>query len=153
MAITPKTLDVWRIVCRRIETVIWTLTKTQLTPMKWYLNRRPDHKLEICTAPTKAKSRDPAYSQALIQNEIDRQRVRSRESGMQADCQTAMVDGVWSWEVGRRGWIRIGVVEVQCFQFGVNELRRDTCSKRWGLGEFVQWLRYLSQCWREFVPK
>jgi len=31
--------------------------------------------------PTKAKSREPAYSQALVQKKIDRQRVRSRESG------------------------------------------------------------------------
>jgi len=30
--------------------------------------------LEISTAPTKAKSRKPAYSQALIQNKIDGQR-------------------------------------------------------------------------------
>jgi len=51
-----------------------------------YRNR----KLEISTAPTKAKSREPAYSQALIQNKIKIQRVR------QADSQTAMVDGVWS---------------------------------------------------------
>jgi len=33
----------------------------------------------LSTAPTKAKSRKPAYSQALIQNKVDRQRVRSRE--------------------------------------------------------------------------
>jgi len=31
--------------------------------------------------PTKAKSREPAYSQALVQNKVDRQRVRSREVG------------------------------------------------------------------------
>jgi len=40
--------------------------------------------------------REPAYSQALVQNKIDRQWVRSRESGRQADSQTAMMDGVWS---------------------------------------------------------
>jgi len=40
-----------------------------------------NRKLEISTAPTKAKPREPAYSQALIQNKIDRHRVRSRESG------------------------------------------------------------------------
>jgi len=45
---------------------------------------------------TKTMSREPAYSQKLIQNKIDRQRVRCRESGRQANCQTAMVDGVWS---------------------------------------------------------
>ena len=33
--------------------------------------------------PPKAKSQEPVYSQALIQNIIDRQRVRSRESGRQ----------------------------------------------------------------------
>ena len=46
--------------------------------------------------------REPAYSQTLIQNKIDRPRVRSRESGRQADSQTAVVDGVWSWD-GERG--------------------------------------------------
>ena len=47
--------------------------------------------------PTKAKSREPAYSQALLQNKID------RYSGSDPECQaltgrqsqTAMVDGVW----------------------------------------------------------
>ena len=78
--------------------------------------------------PTKAKSREPAYSQALVQNKIDRQRVRSRES----DRQTV----IWLWrmvfgvemgrEVGRRGQIRIGFVEEQCFKFGVKELWRDS---------------------------
>jgi len=33
--------------------------------------------------PTKAKSREPAYSQAHNQNKIDRQRSKSRESGKQ----------------------------------------------------------------------
>jgi len=44
--------------------------------------RRPslNRKLEISTAPTKAKLREPAYSQAPIQNKTDRQRVRSRGS-------------------------------------------------------------------------
>jgi len=56
-----------------------------------------NRKLDISTAPTKA------YSQALNQTKIDRQRVRSRESGMQVDSQTAMVDGVWSCDgVGGR---------------------------------------------------
>ena len=50
--------------------------------------------LEISTAPTKAKLWESAYSQALDQNKIDRQRPRSRESGRQTDSQTAMVDGV-----------------------------------------------------------
>src|SRR6218665_3749219 len=39
-----------------------------------------NRKFEISTAPTKAKSREPAYSQSLVQNEIDWQRVRARES-------------------------------------------------------------------------
>jgi len=42
-----------------------------------------NRKLDISTAPTKAKLREPAYSQALIQNKIDGQWVRSRESGRQ----------------------------------------------------------------------
>src|SRR6218665_3201095 len=35
----------------------------------------------LSAAPTKAKSREPAYSQSPIKTKIDRQRVRSRESG------------------------------------------------------------------------
>jgi len=42
-----------------------------------------NRKLETSTAPTKAESREPAYSQALVQNKINRQRVRSRESSRQ----------------------------------------------------------------------
>ena len=34
------------------------------------------NKLDIFTVPTKAKSREPAYSQTLNQNNIDRQRVK-----------------------------------------------------------------------------
>ena len=44
-----------------------------------------NRKLQISRAPTKAKSQEPAYSQALNQNKINRQRSRSRESGTQAD--------------------------------------------------------------------
>jgi len=73
-------------------------------PVPVYCNR--NRKLEISTAPTKAKSREPAYSQALIQNKIGRQRVRSRDSGRQAGSQTAigwMVFGVETgMEAGRR---------------------------------------------------
>jgi len=29
-------------------------------------------------------------------------------------------------EVGRRGYIKVGFVEKQCFQFGVKELWRDS---------------------------
>src|SRR6218665_3604811 len=43
--------------------------------------RNYNRKLWISRAPTKAKSQEPAYSQALNQNTIDRQRSRSRESG------------------------------------------------------------------------
>ena len=84
-----------------------------------YRNR----KLDISTAPTKARSREPAYSQALIQNKIDRQRVRSRELGRQTVRRLWwMVFGVETGrEVGGRGQIRIGFVEEQCFKFGVKE--------------------------------
>src|SRR6218665_710840 len=39
--------------------------------------------IDFYRAPTKAKSQEPAYSQALNQNKIDRQRSISRESGRQ----------------------------------------------------------------------
>ena len=55
--------------------------------------RYRNRKLEISRAPTKAKSREPAYSQALYQNKIDRQRVKIRRV-RQADSQTAKVDDV-----------------------------------------------------------
>src|SRR6218665_1375480 len=42
-----------------------------------------NRKLLISRAPTKAKSQEPAFSQALNQNKIGRQRSRSRESGRQ----------------------------------------------------------------------
>ena len=73
-----------------------------------------NHKLEISTASTKAKSWELAYSEALIQNKIDRQWVRSRESGRQT--------GRWLWwmvfgvemgkEVERRGWIIIIIITI-----------------------------------------
>src|SRR6218665_333604 len=56
--------------------------------------RNRNGKLQISRAPTKGRSQKPAYSQALNQNKIDRQRSRSRVR--QADSKTAMVDGVWS---------------------------------------------------------
>ena len=76
----------------------------------------------------KAKSRELAYSQAFIQNKIDRQRFRSRESGRQTVRRLWwMVFGVKTGsEVGRRGQIRIGFVEEQCFKFGVKELWRES---------------------------
>jgi len=72
-----------------------------------WLNR--NCKLEISTAPKNAKSREPAYSHVLIQNKIDRQRVRFRESGRQTGRQA--VRRLWSIvfgvdtrrDVGRRG--------------------------------------------------
>ena len=58
--------------------------------------------LKISTAPIKARLREPTYSQALNQNKIDMQWVRSRESaGRQLWW---MVFGVETGrEVGRRG--------------------------------------------------
>jgi len=44
-----------------------------------------NRKLEISTVPTKVKLWEPAYSHMLIQNKIDRQGPRSRESGRQVD--------------------------------------------------------------------
>ena len=77
-------------------------------------NRNRIRKLEIFTAPTKAKSLEPAYSQALIQNKIDRQR---SDPESQAVSQTAMVDGVWSRD------------EEECWEKGVNETTRtEGCS-------------------------
>ena len=48
--------------------------------------------------PTKAKSREPAYSQAdnKIINQSSGKGLRSRESGRQSVSQSAMVDGVES---------------------------------------------------------
>ena len=60
-------------------------------------NRNRNRKLKISTAPTKVKSPQPAYSQSLIQNKIDRQRVRSRK----LDRQT--VYGGWCLELRRGG--------------------------------------------------
>jgi len=58
-------------------------------------NRIRNRNLQLSTAPTKAKSREPAYSQALNQNKIDRVGVKIQRVG-QADSQTAMVGGAWS---------------------------------------------------------
>jgi len=44
-----------------------------------------NHKLKISKAPQKPKLWEPAYSQVLVQNKIDRQQVRSREPGRQSD--------------------------------------------------------------------
>jgi len=88
----------------------------------------------MSTEPVKAKSREPAYSQVLNQNKIDRQRVkiqRVRQAGRQADRPSdgcdIMVFGVETRrEVWGRGWIRIGFAKKkQCFQCGVKKLKRD----------------------------
>src|SRR6218665_1488985 len=57
-------------------------TLLQLCP---HNDRNFIRKLLISRAPTKAKSQEPAYSQALNQNKIVRQGSRSRESGRQTD--------------------------------------------------------------------
>ena len=109
-------------------------------------NRNHNHKHEISTEPTKAKSRESSYSHALVQNKIDRQRVRSIESGRQAGRQTVrrlwwMVFGVETGrEGGGRGQIKIGFVEKQCFKFGVKQLWRG--SKGWGFGSAGKNLRF-----------
>ena len=100
-----------------------TVFQYRCTGAVYHINR--NRKLEISTAPTKAKSREPVYSQALIQNKINRQRVRSRESDRQSTIARRlwwMVFGVKTGrEVGRRGWIRIGFVEKQGFKFGLKD--------------------------------
>src|SRR6218665_350021 len=67
-----------------------------------FRNRNRNCKLEISTAPTKAKSREPAYSQALVQIKIDRKRVRYIESGRQAVRQSGRQAGRQSDGYG--GW-------------------------------------------------
>ena len=68
-------------------------------------NRNRNRKLLISRAPTKAKSQEPAYSQALNQNKFDRQRSRSRESGRQAGRQ---LDGYGGWCLELRRGVRCG---------------------------------------------
>ena len=72
-----------RLYCRSSvgPTIVHT-TEYRLWRQNIYCRNR-NRKLKISRALTKAKSREPACSQALIQNKIDRQRVRSRESGRQ----------------------------------------------------------------------
>jgi len=60
-----------------------------------------------------------------------------------------MVFGVETGRVVRgRGRTRIGFAKEQCFQFGVKELWRGEVFL-----EPVICVRYLSQSWREFIPK
>ena len=79
------------------------------------VNRNRNRKLKISRAPTKAKSREPAYSQALNQIKIDRQGVKIR-GVRQVDSRRLRwmilrVEAVR--EVGGRGGIRIGFVKKQ----------------------------------------
>jgi len=62
---------------------------------QWSLWNEHDRKVKISAVPTKTKSWEPAYSQALNQKKIDRQEEKIQRV-RQADSQTAMVDGVWS---------------------------------------------------------
>ena len=75
-------------------------------------NRNRNHKLEISTVPTKAKSLEPAYSHTLIQKKsIGSRSDPERQAGRQPK-----VDSTFSWEgreLGRRGWIMVGLVEEQ----------------------------------------
>jgi len=53
--------------------MISIIINSNLTPIIIIIsNHNHDRKLEISTASTKAKSREPAYSQALVQNKIDK---------------------------------------------------------------------------------
>ena len=102
-------------------------TNTIKDLLKFEIVRNRNRKLLISRAPTKAKSQEPAYLQALNQNKIDRQRSRSSQAGRQTVRRLWwMVLGV---ETGREVWkrrcIRIGFAKEQCFKFGLNELRRD----------------------------
>ena len=75
-----------------------------------------NRKLGTSTAPTKAKSWELAYSQALNKNKIDRQRSKSRVR--QADRQAAKVGGVWcsDGEVGReKYWIQDKICQKAVF--------------------------------------
>src|SRR6218665_3584166 len=79
-----------------------------------------NRKLLISRAPTKVKSQGPAYSQALNQNKIIRQRSRSRESGRKTVRRLWwMVLGV---EAGREVWGRPVLVSIAFpFAFHVSE--------------------------------
>jgi len=66
-----------------------------------YITNTFNRNLEISVAPTKAKSREPAYLQALNQNKIDMQWVkiqRVRQAGRQSDGY-----GGWCLEFKRGG--------------------------------------------------
>src|SRR6218665_1257270 len=63
---------------------LYLIFKSMIFRVQLYLNRK--RKLKIYTSPTKAKSREPAYLQALNQNKIYRQGSISRVR--QGDNQT-----------------------------------------------------------------
>jgi len=72
---------------------LWLRYIYRCTFHSWHYNTRcassnRNRKFDIFTAPTKGKLFEPAYSQVFIQNKIDRQRTRSRESGRLAGRQT-----------------------------------------------------------------
>src|SRR6218665_1120081 len=69
-----------------LETCCYQTVYPSNTYLKLWVKHLAQHihdhnrNLEISPVPTKAKSREPSYSQELFQNKIDRQRVKSRES-------------------------------------------------------------------------
>src|SRR6218665_2102505 len=65
---------------------------SSISSLKQVDSNTRNRNLQLSTAPTKAKSRETAYSQALNQNKIDRVGVKIQRVG-QADSQTAMVGG------------------------------------------------------------
>ena len=77
--------------------------------------------------PTKAKSQESAYSQALNQNKSIGRGKETQDPESQADTQLwRMVFGVKTGrEVWGRGSIRIGFAKEQSFQSEVKELWRD----------------------------
>src|SRR6218665_1915407 len=95
----PFTLDATE---GRLETMSLT---PPADPAGGHGYRNRNRKLLISRAPTKAKSQEPAYSHALNQNKIDRQRSRSRESGRQAGRQS---DGYGRWCLELRRGARYG---------------------------------------------
>src|SRR6218665_1026848 len=70
--------------------------------------RNHNRKLEISTALTKRKSREPVYSQALVQNKIERQRIR--ESERQSDGY-----GGRCLELRRGGIVQVRMLDYRLF--------------------------------------
>ena len=68
--------------------------------MRNHSSNNRNRKLLISRAPTKAKSQEPAYSQALNQNKIDRQRSRLRDYDYDQDPESQagrQLDGYGGW--------------------------------------------------------